>query len=242
MAGFHSTSRSEVSIEAEESKVKLIIPDPEKLRTTGDLVSFDAVEYRFPKAKTPFLSGVTFTVEQGASRTAFVGAVGSLSHLLLPNLTPFPFICRTGRESLPWVYSLFTVVVEIPVELTFPFKTVKLILGTLLPTTGVITRHPLLTGRIGYFSQHSVEELSGSTLDQLSIGPPPTALSYFIKHFEAKGEKVLEQDVRQCLGSFGLQGRIASDTPLSQLSGGQKVRQFLVVDGLWSVTTQPPRA
>ena len=53
---------------------------------------------------------------------------------------------------------------------------------------------------------------------------PPTALSHFLKHFEEKGEKVVEQDARQCLGSFGLQGKVASDTPLVLLSGGQKVR------------------
>jgi hypothetical protein len=44
-----------------------------------------------------------------------------------------------------------------------------------------------------------------------------------MEYFEAKGETVVEQDARKCLGSFGLQGKIASDTPLVQLSGGQKV-------------------
>lgn len=92
-------------------------------------------------------------------------------------------------------------------------------MGTLKPTTGSVTRHPLLT--IGYFSQHSVEELTIPIVGAKSV---PTALSYFMNHF---GDEVPEQDARACLGSFGLQGKVASDTPLTQLSGGQKVsRQF----------------
>lgn len=70
--------------------------------------------------------------------------------------------------------------------------------------------------RIGYFSQHSVEELSRD-LKQ-------TALGYFLDHFERSGDKVTEVEARSCLGSLGLGGKIASDTPLGALSGGQKVR------------------
>ncbi|KAL8277263.1 hypothetical protein RQP46_010332 [Phenoliferia psychrophenolica] len=182
MAGFHLTSRAELTIEDAESKVKIVISDPDKLRTAGDLIHFDGVEYRFPKAKTSLLQDVTFTVSQG-SRIAFVGANGQ------------------GKSTLA-----------------------KLILGQLLPTKGTITRHPSL--KIGYFSQHSVEELSSgpAVTPSSPTAAPPTALSHFLEHFEAKGEKVVEQDARACLGSFGLQGKIASDTPLVLLSGGQKVR------------------
>ena len=37
------------------------------------------------------------------------------------------------------------------------------------------------------------------------------------------GESVEEQEARSCLGSFGLQGKVVSETPLRALSGGQKV-------------------
>ncbi|KAJ7228264.1 P-loop containing nucleoside triphosphate hydrolase protein [Mycena pura] len=179
LEGYHLTSRAEIEKAVIEPKIKINIESPEKLRTLGDLVHFDAVEYRFPKAKKPFLEGITFTVNQGG-RCAFVGANGQ------------------GKSTLA-----------------------KLIMGTLKPTKGTITRHPLL--KIGYFSQHSVEELSGPQT-QSTLDKQVTALSYFLDHFGAKGETVVEQDARKCLGSFGLQGKIASDTPLSQLSGGQKVR------------------
>lgn len=69
--------------------------------------------------------------------------------------------------------------------------------------------------KIGYFSQHSVEELSRD-LKQ-------TALGYFLDYFEKKGDKVTEMEARSCLGTLGLGGKIASDTPLGALSGGQKV-------------------
>lgn len=94
-------------------------------------------------------------------------------------------------------------------------------MGHLTPSKGTIVRHPLL--KIGYFSQHSVEDL---TVSRSLTDRPFTALSYSLDHFDRKGEKVVEQDVRSCLGSFGLHGKTASDTPLSQLSGGQKVRRF----------------
>ncbi|KAJ6561577.1 P-loop containing nucleoside triphosphate hydrolase protein [Mycena vulgaris] len=179
MAGYHNSNRAEVDKVLTEPRVKISIASPEKLRTLGDLIHFDAVEYRFPKAKKAFLEDITFTINQGG-RCAFVGANGQ------------------GKSTLA-----------------------KLIMGTLKPTKGAIIRHPLL--KIGYFSQHSVEELSGP-LTRTSSDGPVTALSYFTEYFEAKGETVVEQDARKCLGSFGLQGKIASDTPLSQLSGGQKVR------------------
>ncbi|KAJ7693913.1 P-loop containing nucleoside triphosphate hydrolase protein [Mycena rosella] len=179
MAGYHNTNRSEIEMAFVERTVKISIASPDKLRTLGDLIHFDAVEYRFPKAKKPFLEEITFTVNQGG-RLALVGANGQ------------------GKSTLA-----------------------KLIMGTLKPTKGAIVRHPLL--KIGYFSQHSVEELSGP-LTRASSDGPVTAMSYFMEHFAARGETVAEQDVWKCLGSFGLQGKIASETPLSQLSGGQKVR------------------
>ncbi|KAK4701684.1 hypothetical protein P7C70_g4544, partial [Phenoliferia sp. Uapishka_3] len=201
MAGYHSSARADIVLEDAESRVKISISDPDKLRTVGDLIHFDAVEFRFPKAKTPLLSDVTFTVEQGG-RIAFVGAVGHFPRtLLMSKLRPTSSQNGQGKSTLA-----------------------KLILGTLLPSKGKITRHPLL--KIGYFSQHSVEELSSGTAitPSSSSAAPPTALSHFLKHFEESGEKVVEQDARVCLGSFGLQGKIASDTPLQLLSGGQKVR------------------
>lgn len=183
LAGYHLTNRAELTIEEREGRVKINLPQPEKLRTIEDLIHFDSVQYSFPKAKTPLLADVTFTVEQGG-RLALIGANGQ------------------GKTTLA-----------------------KLIVGELQPTKGKIVRHPLL--RIGYFSQHSVENLS-LPLASLSLNRTPvTALSYFLDHFEAKGEKVLEQEARALLGSLGLQGDTAARTPLAQLSGGQKVSQSL---------------
>ncbi|SCZ97244.1 BZ3500_MvSof-1268-A1-R1_Chr4-2g07084 [Microbotryum saponariae] len=181
--GYHLTNRDDILFEDQESKIRLRLPDPEKLRTLGALIHFDGVEFRHPRQKVPLLEDVTFTVDQGG-RCAFVGANGQ------------------GKSTLA-----------------------KLIMGELKPTKGKIERHTSL--KIGYFSQHSVEELTLAQKTQglsLSTGGPMTALSYFLDHFKAKGETVLEQEVRACLGSFGLQGKTASDTPLGQLSGGQLVR------------------
>ncbi|KAI0704339.1 P-loop containing nucleoside triphosphate hydrolase protein [Cytidiella melzeri] len=91
---------------------------------------------------------------------------------------------------------------------------VKLILGELKPSKGTVLRHP--TMEIGYFSQHSVEELSREIKQ--------TVLSYFIQQREGQGRKTTEGEARRTLASLGLTGHTVSDTPISALSGGQKVR------------------
>jgi ATP-binding cassette, subfamily F, member 3 len=91
---------------------------------------------------------------------------------------------------------------------------VNLIAGVTQPTTGTITRHPRL--RVAKFSQHVVEELDNIVKSE----PTATALS----HLMAQAPGTTEKDARSVLGSLGLQGGVASDTPLVGLSGGQKVR------------------
>lgn len=88
-------------------------------------------------------------------------------------------------------------------------------MGELTPTKGVIVRHPSL--KIGYFTQHSVEELSNESLKIT------TALKYFLDHFDKLGDTVQDSEARACLGTLGLSGKVASETPLAALSGGQKV-------------------
>jgi ATP-binding cassette subfamily F protein 3 len=78
LAGYHNSRKIELVMEDAESNVKIRLSDPPKLRTLGDLIHFDNVSYRFPKAKTALLEDVVFTVEQGG-RCAFVGAVSPSS-------------------------------------------------------------------------------------------------------------------------------------------------------------------
>jgi len=80
--------------------------------------------------------------------------------------------------------------------------------------TGTITRHP--KAQVGYFSQSAVEDLQ----DLGDREKTATALSVLMNCAEGN---LSEQEARCLLGSLGLQGRTASDVPLSLLSGGQKV-------------------
>lgn len=95
---------------------------------------------------------------------------------------------------------------------------IKLITDTTKPVKGTVTRHPRL--RMGYYSQHAVEELQalGHTEPEL------TALSLLTRDVEAELD---EGELRGLLGSLGLPGRTASDVPLTKLSGGQLVRLAL---------------
>ncbi|KAL1756909.1 P-loop containing nucleoside triphosphate hydrolase protein [Schizophyllum commune] len=98
---------------------------------------------------------------------------------------------------------------------------VKLLVGELQPTHGEVTRHPRMA--LGYYSQHSVEQLSRPEMGKKS------ALQHFMEEMRAVNSiDVDEQTSRAFLGSFGLHGRTAT-IPVGMLSGGQKVRLALAL-------------
>lgn len=95
---------------------------------------------------------------------------------------------------------------------------VSLIAGSLIPTTGTITRHA--RAMFGRFSQQSVEEITAIAVTDSKL----TALRHIM---DMNGATMEEKDARQLLGSLGLHGQTVSDVPLALLSGGQKVRVAL---------------
>lgn len=89
---------------------------------------------------------------------------------------------------------------------------IKIISEIIKPIKGTVGRHPRL--RLGYYSQHSVEELPGL------VEPTTTALAMLTAE---AGDHMMEGDIRGLLGSLGLSGRVVSDVPIKKLSGGQLV-------------------
>ncbi|KAK7418552.1 hypothetical protein QQX98_003897 [Neonectria punicea] len=95
---------------------------------------------------------------------------------------------------------------------------IKMLVGETQPSAGTATTHPRL--KLGYYSQHAVDALQ-------AIGhadPALTALALLTRVVEATTDDLNEGDLRGLLGKLGLPGRIASDVPLTKLSGGQVVR------------------
>jgi ATP-binding cassette, subfamily F, member 3 len=86
----------------------------------------------------------------------------------------------------------------------------KLIAGRLAPQAGQIVRAERL--EVGYFAQHQLDELDGS-------GSPYT-------HMRRRMPEAAEARVRAQLVRFGFSGE-AADTPVDQLSGGEKARLLL---------------
>jgi ATP-binding cassette, subfamily F, member 3 len=86
----------------------------------------------------------------------------------------------------------------------------KLIAGRLMPQAGQMVRAERLA--VGYFAQHQLDELDGS-------GSPYT-------HMRRLMAEAPEARVRAQLGRFGFSG-VAADTPVAQLSGGEKARLLL---------------
>jgi ATP-binding cassette subfamily F protein 3 len=86
----------------------------------------------------------------------------------------------------------------------------KLVAGRLMPQAGQMVRAERLA--VGYFAQHQLDELDGS-------GSPYT-------HMRRLMAEAPEARVRAQLGRFGFSGE-AADTPVAQLSGGEKARLLL---------------
>ncbi|KAH8667612.1 P-loop containing nucleoside triphosphate hydrolase protein [Tricladium varicosporioides] len=95
---------------------------------------------------------------------------------------------------------------------------IKLLTDTTKPTKGTVTSHPRL--RLGYYSQHTVENLQALGRST----PDITALALLTQDVSAELD---EGELRGLLGSLGLPGRTASDVPITKLSGGQLVRLAL---------------
>jgi ATP-binding cassette subfamily F protein 3 len=83
----------------------------------------------------------------------------------------------------------------------------KLLLGKLSPTAGIISQNPRL--RIGYFAQHHVDALD------LTV----SAVSFMAKNYPGK----TDEEYRRQLGAFGITGTTGLQK-MAVLSGGQKSR------------------
>lgn len=84
----------------------------------------------------------------------------------------------------------------------------KLLVGSLIPTSGMVRRHQHL--RIAYFHQHLADLLDMNA----------TPLDYMMKSFPTEVE---QERMRQFIGRFGITGKVQT-TPMTQLSDGQKSR------------------
>ncbi|KAL7068568.1 ABC transporter family protein [Cryptosporidium serpentis] len=90
----------------------------------------------------------------------------------------------------------------------------RLIMGLLTPTTGIIKRDPKI--RIGYFAQHHIEslDLTLNSVQQLQTKYPNSNIN--------------DEDARNFLAQFGINGMLALE-PLYILSGGQKSRVAIAI-------------
>lgn len=98
---------------------------------------------------------------------------------------------------------------------------IRLLTGSLRVSSGSVQKHPRL--KVGYYSQLEVDVLGKHGKQDLGV----TALSLVRGGASEAGIDLQEQAARALLGGMGLQGRVASETPIAQLSGGQLVRLAL---------------
>lgn len=92
---------------------------------------------------------------------------------------------------------------------------VRLLVEEARPTSGSVSAHARL--RLAYYSQHAVEALQALGRAEADL----TALSLLTREVEGQ---LSEGELRGLLAELGLPGRIASETAVGRLSGGQLVR------------------
>lgn len=86
----------------------------------------------------------------------------------------------------------------------------KLLMGQLKPSSGSVTIHP--KANLGYFGQRTIEQLNPTLTPLQTLARESPGLS--------------EQQIRQNLGSFGIQGSM-QERPIASFSGGERARVVL---------------
>ncbi|KXJ92420.1 ABC transporter [Microdochium bolleyi] len=196
LVGFHLTSRAEIDIPQDEKAVRFVLPDPPELRFPGSLLSLENVSFRYPAARSTRKPGSAVAAARPAPMPLVLQDI-SLT-VQMGDRIGILGLNGGGKSTL-----------------------IKLLVGQTKPTSGTLTTHPRL--RLGYYSQHAVDDL----LKLARVQPELTALRVLLADQQAATDASSELDegeIRALLGTLGLPGRIASDVPVRKLSGGQLVR------------------
>lgn len=195
MAGFHLSKRADIEAPTEARPMHIVLPEPPDLRFPGALLSLENVCFRYG-------------------------------------------VVKRNQEPPPWTLDTVNLNVHMGdrigiVGLNGAGKStlIRLLVGEdsisagaggqarIKPTKGTVTMHPRL--RLAYYAQDSVDAIRALDLNSNQDEAPLTALSLLTR--DVAGQ-LTEGDLRALLGELGLPGRLASDTPLRRLSGGQLVR------------------
>lgn len=211
LAGWHQSNRAEIEIPGFDPPVTIQLPEqPEELRFPGPLASFERVCFSYDGGRKPNAAMVLRDIDLVIHRGERVGLVG-LNGCGKSTLVGLLMAAAGRREDA----------------------------ATGRPSKGSVTTHP--RARISCYTQHSVEDLEAFGRSH----PDVTALSYLAAVARRHDRPADEQSLRGILAKFGLKaygpagaGRgssgssssssaLVSETPLDQLSGGQRVRLAL---------------
>lgn len=199
MAGFHHTRRAEIEVPPEARAVHISLPDPPDLRFPGALISLEGVCFRFDADKKTRLPPPPWTLDTVNLNVHVGDRIGIVG------------LNGAGKSTL-----IRLLVGDDAVTASGQAQ------SSMRPTKGTVTMHPRL--RLAYYAQDAVDVIRALGRDSDSSrdnDAPLTALGLLTRDVEGK---LQEGELRALLGELGLPGRLASDTPLHRLSGGQLVR------------------
>lgn len=194
MPGFHHTRRNEIDVPTEVRAMHIVLPDPPDLRFPGALLSLEGVCFRYGVVKRN-QEPPPWTLDTVNLNVHMGDRIGIVG------------LNGAGKSTL-----IRLLVGEDSISAGAGGQT------RIKPTKGTVTMHPRL--RLAYYAQDAVDAIRALDLNN-EDETPLTALSLLIRDV---GGQLSEGDLRALLGELGLPGRLASDTPLRRLSGGQLVR------------------
>jgi ATPase subunit of ABC transporter with duplicated ATPase domains len=164
-AGYHLSSRVDISVEEAVKTASIKIPEPTQIRYNGPIFSAKEVTFKYKGSPTNSIEKFSINIDPNA-RIAFLGPNGCGKTTLLNMLT-----------------------------------------GKTQPTSGQVYHHASL--RIGYFSQHIV--------DQLDVELSP------VEYMKSRYPTLSDHDCRAFFGTVGVSGNLVLQK-IKTLSGGQRNR------------------
>ena len=227
LAGYYTTMRAEIEVEAAERPVSLVLPEPPDLRFPGALISLENVEFKYPGVKSmsnksgPTLEKASLTVHMGdrigilglngAGKSTLVRLLANQAHPTSGTATWHPLL-RLGYYSQGAVQSLQALAYSTP-----PDQSPVTALSILTQEAGLSLTEQEIRGLLGSLglpgrvaSDVPVQKLSGGQMVRLELArvlwrrPQVLVLDEVTTHLDYETVRAMRSALRRWRGAVVL--------------------------------------